>query len=126
MEYNKPWFDHYPQEIPKSIVYDEKSLHDYLLASGKKHREKKALYFMGKEMTYGELLSEAKKMAEFFQEKGLKKGDRVAIMLPNCPQRGITYYGDLMTGGIVGQVTPRYTTRELSYQLNTSGASAMT
>jgi len=123
MEYNKPWFDHYPPEIPKSIVYDEKSLHDYLLASGKKHQGKKALYFMGKEITYGELLSEAKKMAKFFQEKGLKKGDRVAIMLPNCPQGVITYYGALMAGGIVVQVNPLYTERELAYQLKDSGAS---
>lgn len=70
MDYNKPWFDHYPPEIPKSIVYDEKTLHDYLLETGKKYTEKKALYFMGKNITYGELVSEAKKMARFFKIKG--------------------------------------------------------
>src|SRR5699024_12477218 len=62
-------------------------------------------------------------MAKFFQEKGLKKGDRVAIMLPNCPQGVITYYGALMAGGIVVQVNPLYTERELLYQLKDSGAS---
>ena len=123
MDNNRPWFKHYPPEIPKSIVYDEKSLHEYLLESGIKHKEKKALHFMGKQITYGELLSEAKKMATFFQEKGLKKGDRVAIMLPNCPQGVISYYGALMAGGIVVQVNPLYTERELTYQLQDSGAS---
>ena len=121
-DYNRPWFDHYPPEIPKSIVYDEKTLHDYLLESGKKYGEKKALYFMGKNITYGELVSEAKKMAKFFQDKGLKKGDRVAVMLPNCPQGVIAYYGALLAGGTVVQVNPLYTERELSYQLKDAGA----
>src|SRR5690625_3189306 len=78
---------------------------------------------MGTNITYKELLSEAKKMANFFQEKGLKKGDRVAVMLPNTPQGVIAYYGALMAGGIVVQVNPLYTERELLYQLKDSGAS---
>src|SRR5690625_7890208 len=77
---------------------------------------------MGTNITYKELLSEAEKMANFFQEKGLKKGDRVAVMLPNTPQGVIAYYGALMAGGIVVQVNPLYTERELSYQLKDAGA----
>src|SRR5690625_4348687 len=73
-------------------------------------------------ITYKELLSEAEKMANFFQEKGLKKGDRVAVMLPNTPQGVIAYYGALIAGGIVVQVNPLYTERELSYQLKDAGA----
>ena len=120
---NQPWFKHYPPEIPKSIVYDQKSLHEYLLDTGNKYKEKKALHFMGKNITYGQLLSEVKKMAAFFQESGLKKGDRVAVMLPNCPQGVISYYGALLAGGTVVQVNPLYTERELKYQLKDSGAS---
>ncbi len=122
MDNNQPWFKHYPPEIPKSIVYDRKSLHEYLLDTGNKYKEKKALHFMGKHITYGQLLSEVKKMAAFFQEGGLKKGDRVAVMLPNCPQGVISYYGALLAGGTVVQVNPLYTERELKYQLNDSGA----
>ena len=77
---------------------------------------------MGKEITFGEVLSKAKKMANFLQQKGLKKGDRVASMLPNIPQAVITYYGALLAGGIVVQVNPLYTERELEYQLKDSGA----
>src|SRR5690625_931245 len=120
---NQPWFKHYPPEIPKSIVYDQKSLHEYSLDTGNKYKEKKALHFMGKNITYGQLLSEVKKMAAFFQESGLKKGDRVAVMLPNCPQGVISYYGALLAGGTVVQVNSLYTERELNYQLKDSGAS---
>src|SRR5699024_5826969 len=54
--------------------------------------------------------------------KGLEKGDRVAIMLPNCPQAVISYYGILLAGGVVVQTNPLYTERELAYQLEDSGA----
>src|SRR5699024_2451833 len=66
--------------------------------------------------------TEAKKTAHYLQKNGLKKGDRVASMLPNCPQAVITYYGTLIAGGIVVQVNPLYTERELEYQLKDSRA----
>lgn len=122
MDEKKPWLKQYPPEIPTSIVYDEKPLHSFLLESGEQHKEKKAVHFMGKDFTFGHILSEAKKMAHFFQSKGLKKGDRVASMLPNCPQAVITYYGALMAGGVVVQVNPLFTERELAYQMQDSGA----
>lgn len=122
MDEKKPWLKQYPPEIPTSIVYDEKPLHSFLLESGERHKEKKAVHFMGKDFTFGHILSEAKKMAHFFQSKGLKKGDRVASMLPNCPQAVITYYGALMAGGVVVQVNPLFTERELAYQMQDSGA----
>jgi len=122
MEEARPWLQHYPKEIPSSINYPEKSLHSFLIDSGTKLKEKKALHFMGKELTYGEVLGQAKQMANFLQSKGLKKGDRVANMLPNGPQAVITYYGALMAGGVVVQVNPLYTERELKHQLKDSGA----
>ncbi len=118
----KPWLKHYPKEIPESIEYDKKPLHDFLIENGLKYSEKKALHFQGKEFTFAEVLLEAKKTAHYLQKNGLKKGDRVASMLPNCPQAVITYYGTLMAGGIVVQVNPLYTERELEYQLKDSGA----
>lgn len=118
----KLWHVHYPEEIPKTIDYDEKPLHGFLQASVKKYGEMKALHFMGKETTFKELYHQAKQVAKFLQEHGLKKGDRVAIMLPNCPQAVISYYGILLAGGIVVQTNPLYTERELEYQLKDSGA----
>ncbi|MEI3612615.1 long-chain-fatty-acid--CoA ligase [Pseudogracilibacillus sp. SO30301A] len=122
MDKEKPWIRHYPEEIPTTLQYDEIPLYQFLLESGKRHTAKKALHFMGKEISFGELLKQAKQMASFLQSIGLKKGDRVASMLPNCPQTVITYYGTLMAGGVVVQVNPLYTERELEYQVKDSGA----
>src|SRR5699024_10508550 len=90
--------------------------------SAEKHSEMNALYFMGKEMSFSDVYKEARKMANYMQELGLKKGDRVAIMLPNCPQAVISYYAILMAGAIVVQTNPLYKERELEYQLNDSGS----
>src|SRR5699024_8859328 len=118
----KPWLNHYPDEIPKTIDYDEIPLYDFLLNTAEKSPDKIALHFLGKNMTYKQLLKEAKQMAQFLRAKGLQKGDRVASMLPNCPQAVITYYGALLAGGIVVQVNPLFTERELHYQIEDSGA----
>jgi len=118
----KSWHKHYPGEIPKTLEYDERTLHSYLEDSAADFPEMKALHFMGKEMTYTELLKESKQMANYLQSLGLEKGDRVAIMLPNSPQAVISYYGALMAGGIVVQTNPLYTPRELKYQMNDSGS----
>src|SRR5699024_11678335 len=70
-----------------------------------------------KEFSFKQIVSEARKLAHFFQEKGLNKGDRVACMLPNSPQSVITYYGALMAGGVVVQVNPLFTERELTHMV---------
>jgi len=118
----KPWLKHYPPEIPASIQYDEKPLHQFLLDSEQNFGDLKAVHFMGKEFSFKQIASEARKLAQFFQEKGLNKGDRVACMLPNSPQSVITYYGALMAGGVVVQVNPLFTERELTHMVEDSGA----
>lgn len=122
MEAVKKWYANYPKEIPASIQYDEKPLYSYLEESASRFPEKKALYFMGKELTFAELYTQAKQLANYLQSLGLEKDDKVAIMLPNSPQSVISYYGILMAGGIVVQTNPLYTERELEYQVNDSEA----
>ncbi|MFD1171361.1 long-chain-fatty-acid--CoA ligase [Oceanobacillus picturae] len=123
MGQSKRWLKHYPSEIPTSITYDRKPLHAFLEESASRFAKKKALYFMGKEISFEALYVEAKKMASFMQKEGLKKGDKVAIMLPNCPQAVIGYYATLMAGAVVVQTNPLYKERELEYQLKDSEAS---
>lgn len=118
---NRKWHIHYPQEIPPSIVFHTKPLHTFLEESSERYNDKKALHFMGKEMSFNEIYVEAKKMAYYLQRLGLKKGNRVAIMLPNCPQAVVSYYAILMAGAIVVQTNPLYKERELDYQLNDAG-----
>jgi len=117
----KRWHQHYPKEIPATLSYDDKPLHKFLEEAASVYKEKKALYFMGKELSYAEVFNQAKKFANYLQGLGIQKGDRVAIMLPNTPQSVIGYYGALMAGAIVVQANPLYTERELEYQLNDSG-----
>ena len=120
MEISRPWLAHYPEEIPHSIHYEEKPLQTYLKDAATTFPEKTAIHFLGKEITYRKLYEQALKTANYLQGLGLSKGDRVSIMLPNCPQAVIAYYGVLLAGGIVVQMNPLYMEREIEYQLNDS------
>ncbi|MFC4664228.1 long-chain-fatty-acid--CoA ligase [Oceanobacillus aidingensis] len=121
----RAWHDRYPEDLPKTLEYDKCALYQYLIDAAKQHGEKKALYFMGKEMTYKELYKEAKKTANYLQSIGIRKGDRVAIFLPNTPQSVISYYGILMAGAIAVPTNPLYTERELIFQMNDAQARAI-
>ncbi|PFK06867.1 long-chain fatty acid--CoA ligase [Bacillus cereus] len=122
MRVEKPWLHSYPEEIPGTISYDIQPLHGYLEKMASRYPEKKALHFLGKDVTFSDFHDKVKKFANYLQRLGVEKGDRVAIMLPNCPQSVIGYYGTLLAGGIVVQTNPLYTERELEYQLHDSGA----
>ncbi|PEZ10455.1 long-chain fatty acid--CoA ligase [Bacillus sp. AFS018417] len=118
----RPWLKSYPKEIPHTISYDMQPLHVYLQQTASQYPDKKALHFLGKDITFSELNRKVRQFANYLRKLGIEKGDRVAIMLPNCPQGVIGYYGTLLAGGIVVQTNPLYTERELEYQLHDSGA----
>jgi long-chain acyl-CoA synthetase len=118
----RPWLRQYPKEIPYTIEYELKPLQWYLKDIASQFPNKKALHFLGKEVTFAEVYTQALKFANYLRSLGIEKGDRVAIMLPNCPQAVIGYYGALLAGAIVVQTNPLYTERELQYQLHDSGA----
>ncbi len=121
----KPWLSFYPSEIPASIDYPKMPLYQFLIDSAKEFPNNEALYFMGKRMNYSELLKLSYRFANLLKSIGVKKGDRVAIMLANTPQSIFTYYGALMAGAIVVQTNPLYVERELEYQMNDSGATVL-
>ncbi|MDF9295903.1 long-chain-fatty-acid--CoA ligase [Geobacillus stearothermophilus] len=121
----KPWLAHYPPSIPATLDYPKKTLSDYLRETAEQFGSHEAIDFLGKTMTFRELYEQALTFAHYLRTIGLKKGDRVAVMLPNCPQAVISYYGTLLAGGIVVQTNPLYTEYELEYQLNDSGASVL-
>jgi long-chain acyl-CoA synthetase len=122
---SRPWFAHYPEEIPKTQNYEVRTLQSYLKEAADKHPQKIALHFIGKELTYKELYDSSLKLANQLQKLGVKKGDRVAIMLANTPQAVISYYGALFAGAIVVQTNPLYVEREVEHQMNDSGAEIM-
>ena len=119
----KPWLAHYDADVRPSLApYPEKTLIDYLdqLASG--HAAKPALLFKGATMTYGQLGAASTAFAAALVELGVRKGDRVAVVLPNCPQFFIAEFGTWKAGAVVVALNPIYTERELEHALASTGA----
>lgn len=118
----KPWIASYPPETAASLEYPRVPLTYFLEQSAQDYPDSYAIYFMGKRITYRELLQMSYQFAHALMSRGVKKGDRVAVMLPNTPQAVIGYYGALFAGATVVMTNPLYTERELIHQLNDSGA----
>lgn len=117
-----PWLASYPVEVSHKLSYPDIPLYELLLQTAQAHPDTPAIFFMGKEMTYAQLLEDCYRFANALQQLGVTKGDRIAIMLPNIPQSVIAYYGALLAGAIVVQTNPLYTERELLHQMSDSGA----
>lgn len=118
----KPWLQWYPGEVPAHLTYPEEPLYALLEQAADQYGERTATIFFGARLTYRQLREEARRLAAGLIRLGLRKGDRVAVMMANCPQAVIAYFGTLMAGGVVVMVNPLYTERELRYQLDDSGA----
>ncbi|WP_308637757.1 long-chain-fatty-acid--CoA ligase [Paenibacillus silvisoli] len=119
------WLRSYPSEAAPDVEIPNLSVSDLLLQTAAKYPNHEALFFFGKKTTYRELLAASHRMAAGLQAAGIAKGDRVAIMLPNCPQTVIAYFGALLAGAIVVMTNPLYVERELEHQLKDSGATAI-
>lgn len=121
----KIWLKHYPEDIPHTIDYPEVPLFKFLDDSAKNFPDTTATIFMGAKLTYKQLAEQVNQFACGLSELGIKKGDRVALLFPNCPQSIIAFYAALKIGAIVVQNNPLYVERELQYQMNNSGAETM-
>jgi long-chain acyl-CoA synthetase len=123
---SKPWLQSYPEGVPHTIGEPSyASLIEMLEESFIKYSNRNACEYLGKFMTYRELYDQSKNFAAYLQTLGLETGARIAIMLPNVMQFQIAMMGVLRAGFVVVNVNPLYTSRELQYQLNDSGASAL-
>jgi long-chain acyl-CoA synthetase len=119
---SRPWLRHYPPEVPVTLSYREAPLYALLEDAAAAQPDLPALRFYNVSLTYAQLWVQAQRFAAALAELGVTKGDRVALMLPNCPQYVIAYYGTLRAGGVVAQVNPLYTPRELEFLLKDSAA----
>mgnify|MGYP003945629847 FL=1 len=123
---DRPWLSSYPQGVPADIDASQyTSLVALMEESFAKYADRTAYSFMGKDISYGETDRQSKAFAGYLQSLGLAKGDRVAVMMPNCPQYPIAVAGTLRAGLILVNVNPLYTPRELEHQLKDSGAKAI-
>jgi long-chain acyl-CoA synthetase len=122
----KPWLKSYPADVPAEIDTSKYgSLVDLLEEAFKKYAKRDAAACMGKHITYGEIDRMSQSMAAWLQSLGLKRGARVAIMMPNVLQYTVALSAILRGGFVVVNVNPLYTPRELEYQLKDSGAEAI-
>src|SRR6476646_8280372 len=119
----RPWLAHYDAGVPATLApYPERTLLDYLTETARDHSDRPALLFKGTTVTYARLERESDAFAAALTAKGVRRGDRVAICLPNCPQFFIAELGAWKIGAIACPFNPTYTEREIQDALVTTGA----
>ena len=119
----RPWLSHYDAGVPETLEpYPERTLLDYLSDVTRDHPDHAILIFKGRRMSAAELDRESNAFAAALAALGVKKGDRVALALPNCPQFLVAQYGAWKAGAIVCPFNPTYTQREMTDALTTTGA----
>ena len=122
---HRPWHDCYDEGIPNSLTYPEVPLFHFLEDSAKKYPDKPCTIFKGAEISYKEMSKITDQLAAALVDLGVKKGDRVGILIPNTPQFVMAYFAVLKTGGVVVATNPQYTEREIKHQANDSGMKLM-
>jgi long-chain acyl-CoA synthetase len=123
---DKVWLKSYPPGVAAEIDASQyASITELLTESFSANRSKPAFACMGKTITYGELDELSKRLAVWFQSRGIARGARIAVMMPNVLQYPVALAAILRAGYVVVNVNPLYTPRELEHQLKDSGAEAI-
>ena len=121
----KPWLKHYDFWVPAELNLPRQPLYQILQIASSSFRDKPATAFLGAFLTFGEVKSQVDRLATALGKLGVKKGDRVGIMLPNCPQYLISFFAIVRLGAIVTNINPIYTPREVQMVANDSGIKAI-
>ena len=109
-----PWLDHYDEGVPPTLApYPSRTLLDYLAGAARERPDAPAILFKGATITFATLERLSDACAAAFAALGVRRGDRVALLLPNCPQFQIAQYGAWKIGAIVAPLNPTYTEREI-------------
>ncbi len=122
---DKLWLNHYDQGVPKSITYENVCLPEYLERSAKEFPNNTALSFQGFHLSYRQLKDMVDRMATCLTDFGIKKGDRIAILLPNVIPCVAAYYATLKIGGVAVMNNPMYSDKELEHQFNNSDSKVL-
>lgn len=122
----RPWLNHYPAGIRANLEYPEVPAYHFLFEQIQKHPGRTALIFFGKKITYGQLGAQIDSFAAALRRRlEIQPGDRVGIILPNCPQNVIATVAVQRAGGVPVQFNPMYVAREIAYQVRDSGVRVM-
>jgi long-chain acyl-CoA synthetase len=117
----RPWLNHYDYWVRQTMNYPRRPLHEILRITAVEVPERTATAFLGAHLTYRQIKEQVDKLATALARLGIKQGDRVGIMLPNCPQYVITTFAILTLGATVVNVNPLYTPREVLVVAEDSG-----
>lgn len=118
----RPWTTSYADSVPEDLPPVSGSLIEIVAASAREYPDAPALQFFGRETTYAQLQEQIDRAANGLREMGVRAGDAVAIVLPNCPQHIVAFYAVLRLGAVVIEHNPLYTPRELRKQFEDHGA----
>ncbi|MFL6138925.1 MAG: AMP-binding protein [Frankiaceae bacterium] len=118
----RPWLASYPAEVPPDYDFPAVPMTRFLDDAAAAFPTRTALAFLGSTMTYRELREAVDRFASALAGLGVRKGDRVALVLPNCPQNVIAFYATLRLGAVVVEHNPLYTAHEMGHQLADCGA----
>jgi long-chain acyl-CoA synthetase len=121
----RPWLASYAPGVVADVDVPAESLPEMLAASVRRYGNRVALDFFGAETTYAELADGVSRAAEALRTAGVQAGDRVALVLPNCPQHVVAFYASLRLGAVVVEHNPLYTASELEHQLADCGATVV-
>jgi len=125
MAQEKIWFKSYAPGVPHEIDFEKMTLPEALKRSARNYPESTALLFMGKHLSYAELDRLVNRFARALLDLGVKKGEKVALLLPNLPQAVIAIYAAFRIGAVAVMNNPLYTERELEYQFNDSDSKVL-
>src|SRR5210317_64672 len=121
----KTWHQFYDKGVPFAIDPPEDPLPRQLEKAARDFPQVTATEFVGAKLTYQQLADQVSRFAASLSQLGVKSGDRVAIMLPNCPQTIISYYAVLSIGGVAVMTNPMYVEREMIHQFNDAGVKVL-
>jgi long-chain acyl-CoA synthetase len=119
---SRPWLKFYLPEVSANIEIVDKSAVDTFDEATAKWKDRTAIIFYGRKMSYRELRDHVDRFATALHDLGVKKGDRVALLLLNSPQFIIAYFGALKAGAILTAISPFYVSPEIKHQIEDSGA----
>lgn len=119
---HRPWLSHYEEGVPQALELPNQTLPEVFKESVRTFVEAPAMIYYGRAFDYRTLGAMVERFAAALAHLGVKKGDRVAIILPNVPQYPVVHYAVMQLGAIAVPTNPLYVERELEYQLNDSGA----
>ncbi|HEX8494965.1 MAG TPA: long-chain fatty acid--CoA ligase [Pyrinomonadaceae bacterium] len=121
----RPWLDHYDYWVRPHLNYPRRPLHEILRLTAIEVPDRPATAFLGAHLTYSQIKEQSDKLATALSRLGIGQGDRVGLMLPNCPQYVIATFAILRLGATVVNVNPLYTPREVLLVAEDSGMRAM-